>query len=291
MYCVYKIVNDINNKVYVGRTIRNIDIRWSEHVKAAKNSNKRHIYCAMRKYGLEHFSIILLETYKSLSDVIKKEAYYCKKLNAYTDGYNMTTAGEVNPMDCAISKQSHDTIMRDPDVRLKISATMKKVRVESKDWIYIFKDRCEKRINPADLHFYLQQGWQRGTVKGKIRIHRDNKESSIWPELLNTYLNDGWSIGGKADRISAEHRLALDKSHFKKVFAITPKLTQSPVFNSVKQACDWWFNALSNDNIKIAKYIVKNHYSLANYIKKSYDNNIAVFGYTWQYIKGGDVNE
>jgi group I intron endonuclease len=59
MAFVYKIVNKVNNKEYVGITRTSIDQRWASHKCAAK-SRSTYLYNAMNKYGVELFSIIPL---------------------------------------------------------------------------------------------------------------------------------------------------------------------------------------------------------------------------------------
>ena len=56
---IYKIENDINNKVYIGQTISTIAERWHGHMSAALNEKrcKSALYNAMRKYGREKFHI------------------------------------------------------------------------------------------------------------------------------------------------------------------------------------------------------------------------------------------
>ena len=58
---IYKITNDINNKIYIGLTSRNLDIRFKEHLKDSKTDLNRPLYRAMNKYGAEHFTISLIE--------------------------------------------------------------------------------------------------------------------------------------------------------------------------------------------------------------------------------------
>ena len=53
---IYKIVNKINNKVYIGQTTRTIDIRWKQHLNNI-NHVDTHLYRAMKNYGPENFSI------------------------------------------------------------------------------------------------------------------------------------------------------------------------------------------------------------------------------------------
>lgn len=60
---IYKITNDINDKVYIGKTTLSIEERFKEHCLDSKRNvkEKRPLYSAMRKYGQEHFKIELIE--------------------------------------------------------------------------------------------------------------------------------------------------------------------------------------------------------------------------------------
>ena len=53
---IYKITNLINNKIYIGLTTCSLKERWNNHRHCAK-SDPRHLYCSMRKYGIENFKI------------------------------------------------------------------------------------------------------------------------------------------------------------------------------------------------------------------------------------------
>lgn len=57
MAYIYIIKNDINNKVYIGKTRLSIQQRFKEHIwdSRRKRCEKRPLYNAMNKYGLEHF--------------------------------------------------------------------------------------------------------------------------------------------------------------------------------------------------------------------------------------------
>ena len=92
---IYIITNKINNKIYVGKTERTIETRWKEHINAMSSSNKKHykLYAAMNKYGIENFSIDLLEKCPN-SLLNEREIYWIKKLNSYDKGYNMTLGGD-----------------------------------------------------------------------------------------------------------------------------------------------------------------------------------------------------
>lgn len=96
---IYKIQNTINNKVYIGQTIRKVQTRWSEHKRAAYSDDEKyeniHLYKAMRKYGIENFDFSIIEYYENieLEELNKKEIYWIEYYNSYQNGYNMTLGG------------------------------------------------------------------------------------------------------------------------------------------------------------------------------------------------------
>ena len=54
---IYKITNNINNKIYIGKTNLTIEKRFKEHCRDAfrERNEKRPLYAAMRKYGIQKF--------------------------------------------------------------------------------------------------------------------------------------------------------------------------------------------------------------------------------------------
>lgn len=90
---IYKITNNINGHIYIGKTERTIEERWNEHLKNAAIHTNRYLYDAMNCYGYDNFSIEEIENCNN--DLLnEKEKYWIKKLNALIpNGYNMTLGG------------------------------------------------------------------------------------------------------------------------------------------------------------------------------------------------------
>ena len=94
---IYKITNLINQKVYIGETVRDIRRRWNEHKHEAQRPGHGFsypIHLAMRKYGINNFTIEILE---HCPDEIRyeRESYYIQLYNS-TDrkkGYNIVLEG------------------------------------------------------------------------------------------------------------------------------------------------------------------------------------------------------
>ena len=93
MAFIYKITNDINQKVYIGKTERSIEERFKEHCRAYnyEQVEKRPLYAAMKKYGTEHFHVELVE---ETDNPEEREQYWIKFYNSYGDGYNATMGGD-----------------------------------------------------------------------------------------------------------------------------------------------------------------------------------------------------
>ena len=90
---IYKITNDINDKVYIGKTEFDIEKRFQEHCRdALKDRNeKRPLYNAMNKYGIEHFKI---EEIEQCNDIENREKYWIEYYDSYNNGYNATLGGD-----------------------------------------------------------------------------------------------------------------------------------------------------------------------------------------------------
>lgn len=95
MAFIYKITNDVNGKVYIGKTLFSVEKRWKEHFKDSKKERckNRPLYRAMNKYGIEHFHI---ETIEQCTDenVSEREKYWISYYNSYHNGYNATYGGD-----------------------------------------------------------------------------------------------------------------------------------------------------------------------------------------------------
>lgn len=92
MAFIYKITNDINNKVYIGETAIGIEHRWRKHVQDLYKRNFK-LQLAMRKYGIEHFQIEQIEEC-DFDNRFEREKFWIARYDSYYNGYNSTLGGE-----------------------------------------------------------------------------------------------------------------------------------------------------------------------------------------------------
>jgi group I intron endonuclease len=91
MIGIYKIVNTVNNKIYIGSSIR-IKIRMKDHLNLLRRNkhHSKHLQRSFNKYGEDKFKFIIILECKE-EDLIMEEEYYIKyyKANIRKYGYNI----------------------------------------------------------------------------------------------------------------------------------------------------------------------------------------------------------
>ncbi len=93
---IYKAVNLVNNKVYIGQTVSSLQRRKKGHLANAKNGEDTYFYNAIRKYGPDSFIWEIIDYTFSLEEQNEKEKYWIKEYKSTNRkyGYNMRDGGE-----------------------------------------------------------------------------------------------------------------------------------------------------------------------------------------------------
>lgn len=92
---IYCIKNSVDGKVYIGKSI-NIERRIGEHKRSlvkdicGKDIN-RHLYNAVKKYGIDSFSFDIIDCVSSEEDLTDREMYWMIKCDSTNRefGYNL----------------------------------------------------------------------------------------------------------------------------------------------------------------------------------------------------------
>lgn len=85
---IYKIVNKINGKIYIGQTTEKLNHRFNRHMGYQKDNKDTKFYRAVKKYGKSNFYIELIEEVKTLEELNIREEYWIRKLDTVENGYN-----------------------------------------------------------------------------------------------------------------------------------------------------------------------------------------------------------
>ena len=199
---IYKITNKVNGKSYIGQTRKTVEERFNQHVRDAMNGHGFYIQNAIRKYGVENFSVEVLATAEDIDELNRLEEYYIRKFNTVDLGYNLSYGGYSNTMDCKKTKDHHDNIMRSDDVRSRISATLKK--------------RIKESGRTQEYAENLRKGFQ--SYKNSEKFKQDCSKRHLTPE----------------------HFRALNDAKNKSVYCIDESGKVIAEFDRVKDGAYWW---------------------------------------------------
>lgn len=97
-FIVYKALNLINNKVYIGYTKKSLDKRIAGHYYRAK-THKYHFTSALNKYSKESFEWSILGTFETQKEASDYEIKMISLFNSTNSdkGYNITAGGYLTP--------------------------------------------------------------------------------------------------------------------------------------------------------------------------------------------------
>ena len=113
---IYKITNQITQKIYVGQA-QDIQRRWQDHRRDAQNYSRSEIlknplYQDIKKYGLENFTFEIVEEC-AISELDEKEKYWICYYNSFYTGYNRTEGGQNAPHPVKMTDKLFEQIIYD----------------------------------------------------------------------------------------------------------------------------------------------------------------------------------
>lgn len=114
-YYVYVVINQINNKLYIGKTNKP-DYRWGQHKKVARGGPSKYpnefsvVHKAIQKYGESNFEFVVLEEFDTENEAYYFETWWIEFLlfNISGAGYNLNIGGKggLKPSPATLAKKS-----------------------------------------------------------------------------------------------------------------------------------------------------------------------------------------
>lgn len=92
---IYRATNNVNGKIYIGKTIKALSSRISEHKADINRGQIYYFQRALIKYGFDNFTWDVLEETNELDELNRLEIYYIDRFNSRdrTIGYNVAYGG------------------------------------------------------------------------------------------------------------------------------------------------------------------------------------------------------
>lgn len=96
---IYKVTNKLNNKIYIGQTVKSLQERKFYHYYRAKNElsiTNTHFINALRKYNEDDFIWEIIDIADSQQELNEKEIYWINKYDSINFGYNIQEGGDLH---------------------------------------------------------------------------------------------------------------------------------------------------------------------------------------------------
>lgn len=150
---IYKITNKINNKIYIGQTIRPVEDRWKRHINDALNNIlDTHFARAIRYYKPENFIVEIIDDAINQEELNRKEQYWIQFYDSINNGYNETDA---------ITKCGGNTYKsKTPEEMKKIGDKIRQSKLGGKN-PHSTKVKCKNINTNEEYHFDCQADAQK----------------------------------------------------------------------------------------------------------------------------------
>ena len=185
MAYIYKITNQVNGKVYIGKTLSTPEQRWKKHISDSKKEEckNRPLYRAFDKYGIENFQISIVEEC-SLEEVNEKEIQWIEIFGSFKYGYNATLGGDGKHY-C------------DYDLIYALYNEGKNIK-EISQITHYDKSTCRKALNNFNVSHEKRNARGREVItKSVIQIDKDtNQIITIFPSIQAAYNSLGKQHSG-----------------------------------------------------------------------------------------------
>ena len=159
-------------------------------------------------------------------------------------------------------KLHHDNIMRTPDVRDRISQTMRKVIAQNEN---MFNEEHRRKLSEQ--------------ATGRIVLHdsKGNSKHVKDPQKIAQLLNEGWVVGGPPVPKDVVERQSVTRCRPVHCQDLKGNITAFP---SVKSAAQWWYENGYGD---YDRKLPKQSYELMDVIKQSSKEDRYICGLKWIY--------
>ena len=170
---IYKITNTLNDKVYIGQTIKTVQKRFAQHT---NNSNEEYfsqivLYKAFNKYGIENFICEEIEEVPN-DKLDEREKYWIEYYDSYFNGYNSTLGGRATQL----YNWDTDDIIEKYMILKSARAVAKEIGCDHSTIDRILNENGVKRFTPS------QQQSKPLYFKKKDEIHHfeTTREAAEW---------------------------------------------------------------------------------------------------------------
>lgn len=222
MFYLYRITNQLNNKMYIGQSNKEKE-RWRQHKYFGRNPEKtgQYIHRAMNKYGVENFIYEVIATCCTNEDANETEKQLISQYDSRNPekGYNVAPGGD-SPWNLGLSKELNPLtgIPRSEEIKKKISkGNLGKIMPKHTDeWKSHMSEIMSGRLLPIEQVEKIA-----ASNRGKKRSLETKKK------LSNSHSGEKHRLFGKHHSEETKEKIAKANTGFKHDEKTKLKMSQS----------------------------------------------------------------
>jgi len=182
---IYKITNLINNKIYIGQTVRSLQDRFRGHINQAESNKKskdKMVLCrAIQKYGKDNFIIEEIDKASSQEELNDLEIYYICKYDSLAKngkGYNIAKGGLCGNLRLGLSEEEY-------------ALWREKLSKAHRDRVLVNDGASYKAVPKDEVEKYKSLGYKVGKSPLSLESIKKFKESNGQKHKNMTWVNNG----------------------------------------------------------------------------------------------------
>lgn len=159
---IYMLINNINNKKYIGQTIQNLDYRINRHFNNLKNNSHYNVYLQREYniYGSNNFTVkILKSNVSSLSELNELEIQYIRMYNTCNNnyGYNLMGGGNNVSLHDSTKQKISDGLLNNEKITKPIIQYDLNNGNIIKEWISAYDIKRKLNYSAGNIHSCCKQ--------------------------------------------------------------------------------------------------------------------------------------
>ncbi len=225
---IYKYVNKINHKVYIGRTCQTLEKRAGSNGVGYKSCFK--FWNAIQKYGWDNFVPTILEEGLTDEEASTKELEYISKYDSAKSGYNIIDSLRSNYGDDkrrSLSKAVSNSMTNEHREFLRKLHTGKKMSENSRTKMSIAKRGKKRKPRTEETKIKIRQAHLGKLVSEKTRIKqslaRIGKEPWNKGQKMSDIFKKKCSANNKGKVISDDIKLKISTTFKNRGINVGPK--------------------------------------------------------------------
>jgi group I intron endonuclease len=181
---VYVVTCSINGKQYVGQTTCGAEKRWQQHKALARSGKGFLLSKSITKYGVDLFSISVVDSVCNQEELDEKERSWIQKLNTQTpNGYNLKEGGGMGKHSLETREKMSGRI-RSPEHSEKLRQSLKKwaQTIEGRTQIGLIRRKGKKHTPEALVKIGKASLGRKASPETKEKIRQKGLGRILSPE-------------------------------------------------------------------------------------------------------------